>query len=452
VNPVASLTSRLTRPVDAASLGAFRLAFGVVLAVEVVRFFAGGWIAEFYLDPPFHFTYSGFHWVRPLPAVPMYAFFALLLASALGVALGVAYRACATFFAIGFTYVFLLEKARYLNHFYLVALLAFLLAALPAHRAYALGASRRPDTVSAWMLGLVRAQVGLVYFYAGVAKLNEDWLGHAQPLIEWLGRRADHPVLGSLFASEATAWVMSWGGCLLDLAAWPLLAWRRTRPFMFACLVAFHLMNAATFGIGIFPWLMIPATTLWFAPDWPRRFAGRRRAAAAPPVPISALAPTTRRSEGVGLALATVWLAIQVLVPLRHFLYEGNVHWTEEGHAFSWHMKLRGKDASAIFTVTDPETGQSWLVDPRDELTDWQTRKMSARPDMILEYARHLGRTTSAAGKPRRRVTVYAEASLNSRPRQLIVDPDVDLASVEPTLGHATWIVPLADRREATDG
>lgn len=48
----------LLAPVDAASLAAFRIAFGVLLLWEVWKFFANGWIARYYVDPSFHFTYS----------------------------------------------------------------------------------------------------------------------------------------------------------------------------------------------------------------------------------------------------------------------------------------------------------------------------------------------------------------------------------------------------------
>ena len=371
------MTGRLRRDVDGASLSFVRAAFGLVMAWEMVRFFSEGWIEEYYLAPSYHFTYSGFDWVRPLPGPLLHAFFAGLLVASLLVAVGLWHRLAASVFAVGFTYVFLLEKARYLNHFYLVCLLAVLLAALPVERSLSVDARRKrlSPTVPAWALELVRAQVGLVYLLAGVAKMNEDWLLRSQPLIDWLGVRASHPVFGFLFERVETAWAFSWAGFLIDLFAWPALVWPRTRTYAFLALLAFHLTNAATFGIGIFPWLMIAVTTVFFEPDWPRRVPvlGRLYDRSAPDSPARPPARTA------GLALAGAWLAVQILVPLRHFLYPGSVHWTEEGHAFSWHMKLRTKSADAIFVVTDPRSGETRLVDSRTELTPWQTRKMSAR-------------------------------------------------------------------------
>lgn len=442
------LAEAAARPVDGASLGALRALFGAILALEIARFFAGGWIERDYLAPAFHFTYPGFAWVRPLPAPYLQVFFALLLATAVGLALGLFHRACAAFFALGFAYVFLLEEARYLNHFYLVVLLAVLLAALPVDRALALDARRRgtPPWVPAWTLALVRFQIGIVYLYAALAKLNEDWLLRAEPLRSWLASRADRPVLGPLFARPETAWAMSWAGFGLDLAAWPLLAWRRTRGLAFGALAVFHLTNAATFGIGIFPWLMLAATAVFFPPDWPRRalarLARRPPSALSPPgaLPPPPGAPAPSR---VGLALAAAWVAVQVLVPLRHFLYPGSVHWTEEGHAFSWHMKLRSKDGAVTYAVRDPRTGEEWLVDPRAELEPWQAAKLVGRPRMILQYAHHLRDRFAAEGRPGVEVRAWSEVSLNGLERRPLVDPEVDLAAVRPSLGPAAWILPL---------
>ncbi|MCZ6596470.1 MAG: HTTM domain-containing protein [Planctomycetota bacterium] len=429
---------RLRAPVDPASLAVFRIAFGSILLWQVVLFFANDWVAEYFIDPPFHFTYLGFGWVRPWPGYGMWIHCGVLGLAALGIALGFRYRASAAVFFLSFTYVFLLEEARYLNHFYLVILLAFLLIVVPAHRLWSLDAraGRASGAIPYGVLVVLRAQIGFVYLFAGIAKLNRDWL-RAEPLRSWLEGRAEVPLLGPLLAWEGTAWLFSYGGLFLDLLAWPLLAWSRTRFPTFLIVCAFHLTNAAVFDIGIFPWLMIAATTLFFAPDWPRRWI-RTAAAPAPDVPTGALT----RLAPAGIA---VWLAIQVLVPLRHFLYPGSVHWNEEGHAFAWHMKLRGKSSQTTFRVTDPESGEAWLVDPRDELTSWQYSKMGGRPDMLLQYAHHLADRRVAEGAARPEVRATAMVALNAREPSLLIDPAVDLAAIPRSLAHAEWILPFPD-------
>jgi hypothetical protein len=141
-----------------------------------------------------------------------------------------------------------------------------------------------------------------------------------------------------------------------------------------------------------------------------------------------------------------------LLVPLRHFAYPGNVSWTEEGHRFAWHMKLRDKEAEATFTVADPAAGRQWTVDPRDHLTRIQSANMAGQPDMILQFAHHLSREARAQGRGEVQVRAQVTASLNGRPPQLLIDPQVDLAATPRSLRHARWIVPLYQPLAARPG
>jgi hypothetical protein len=440
------------RPVDIASLACFRIAFGAVMVWEVYRYVSRGWIASYYINPDFHFTYYGFGWVRPWPGDGMYYHFAVVGLAAFGMTIGLLYRLSALVFFLSFTYVFLLDQSRYLNHFYLISLIALLMVFLPAHRAVSFDAhfrSRlRSDTVPAWTVWVLMAQVGIPYFYGGLAKLNSDWL-RGEPIRAWLAARPDFPVLGPAFTEEPVVYAFAYGGLVLDLLMVPLLLWRPTRLFAFAVGVAFHATNALLFRIGIFPWMMMAATTIFFDRDWPRLFR-----LLPPRAPVDTL---RRRRSGRGedgiwrpawghtlvLAALGAWLAVQLLFPLRHFLYPGNVSWTEEGHRFAWHMKLRDKEARARFTIIDPSDGKSWPVHPRDYLTRLQSSKMSGQPDMILQFAHHLAREAKLQGRPGVQVKARVTASLNGREPQLLVDPEVDLAAVPRSLRPASWIVPL---------
>src|SRR5687767_11157820 len=174
------LCSALFKPVDISFLVYFRIAFGAIMLWEVYRFFTSDWITRYYVEPAIHFTYYGFSWVKPWPGRGMYVHFFVLAVAATCIIIGFCYRTAAAVFFLGFTYVFLLDQARYLNHFYLICLISFLLVFLPANRAVSLDAllSRkiRSDTVPAWALWVLRAQVGIAYFFGGIAKLNSDWL------------------------------------------------------------------------------------------------------------------------------------------------------------------------------------------------------------------------------------------------------------------------------------
>ena len=443
---------RLFQPVDGASLAVFRMLFGAIMVWEVYRYFSHDWIQRYWVEPSFHFTYHGFGWVEPLPGRWMEVLFAVLGALGACIALGLFYRVAAALFFVGFTYMFLLEQARYLNHFYLVCLLSFLLAIVPAHRVWsvdaALGKPRWPETVPTWSVWLLRAQIGAVFFFAGVAKLNGDWL-RGEPLRMWLAERTDFAIIGRFFTEEWAAWVFSYGGLLFDLTVIPLLIWPRTRSLAFLVAVAFHMTNQQLFTIGIFPFLALGTALLFFPPDWPRlRWLRARRRP--PRQPVVASWPTPPRgwrlrpAQGALLGVLGVYLALQVLMPLRHFAIPGNVSWTEEGHRFSWHMKLRDKDADAQFQLVGADGSRSY-VDPSQYLTSWQYEEMSTRPDMIVQFARHVKEQTRPRGLGDLEVRAQVAASLNGREPQMLIEPEVDVSEVElqGPLGHADWIVPL---------
>jgi hypothetical protein len=426
-------------------LAAFRVAFGALMLWEILKGIGGGWVTELFIAPSHHFTYYGFAWVRPLPGQGMYVLFWVLAAAALGIMAGCFYRVSAAVFFLGFTWVFLIEATEYLNHFYLICLLSFLMIFVPAQRAFSLDAWRKPalrsDTAPAWTLWLLRAQVGLVYFFGGIAKLNGDWL-HGEPLRTWLAGRTDFPVIGRWFTSEWMVYSLSYGGLLVDLFAVPLLLWKRTRYFALAVILAFNLMNARLFEIGIFPWLMIAGTLLFLPPGGMRRWLRLKRVESSLEPAHKVLAPHTRK-EKTGVALAACYLAWQCLVPLRHFLYPGDVNWTEEGHNFSWHMKLRDKQGVAEFIVTDPATRRTWRVSPRGYLTQTQTARMSTQPELIRQFAHVLAMEYRGQGLTNVEVRAEVLASLNARPAQLLVDPRVNLAAEPASLRHKTWIEPL---------
>lgn len=396
---------------------------------EVVRYFRHHWIEAYYTGKQLYFTYPFFSWVHPWPTLElMQLHFAFMGVCALLVAIGLFYRFASIGLFLSFAYVFLLEQARYLNHFYFVVLLLITMMFVPAHRMWSVDRLRAPSLPRAneqWALWALRAQFGITYLYGGIAKLNGDWLsGH--PLQEWV----------------ADGWMgiaLSFAGLLLDIAFVPLLLCRRTRVIGFALAVAFNGTNAYLFHIGIFPWLMIAGTLLFFDADWPARLMNNEQ--------------YSMKQENVLFNITTgkkllaaflgVFFLVQLLVPFRHLLYEGSVHWTEEGHLFSWHMKLRSKSGDVRFIIHEPSTQRILDVNPAAFLTKNQIAKMSARPDLILQFAHFLRDHFAEQGIVEPEVYAESFATLNHHPQQRLIDPTVDLAKVQWSLRHAEWILPL---------
>jgi vitamin K-dependent gamma-carboxylase len=459
------LCAALFKPVDISFLVYFRIVFGAIMLWEVYRFFTHNWITRYYVEPAIHFTYYGFSWIRPWPGRGMYVHFFVLGVAVACILIGFCYRIAAAVFFFGFTYVFLLDQARYLNHFYLVCLISFLLIFLPANRAFSVDAllwpKIRSDVVAAWTLWLLRAQVGIAYFFGGIAKLNSDWLWGGEPMRIWLSPFTKLPLFGPIMQNERVVYSFVYGGLLLDLLVVPLLLWRRTRPFAFVAAIVFNLMNALMFSIGIFPWFMLAASLIFFSPDLLRRFVrsvkspgysglegeAEKPVGVTPVSEVETCGPLSTRQKRI-IWLLAAYLLVHFILPLRHYLYPGNVSWTEEGHNFSWHMKLRTKRGEAIFTVTHPPSGQAWTIDPERYLADWQLRKMTTKPDLIVQFAHYLAEQKRREGYDNVEVKARVMASLNGRKPQMMVDPNMDLAKERVSLLPARWILPLTTALE----
>jgi hypothetical protein len=434
--------SRFFRDVDGASLAVFRIAFAAILIAAIARYVAHGWVDQFFVAPSYFFPYEGFGWIAPLPRPAMYALYAVIAIAAGGVLLGFWYRASAIILGCAFTYAHLIDKTNYLNHYDLVSLLCLLLAFVPAHRVWSIDALRRGYSrfVPGWSVDLLRFQLAVVYFFGGLAKLNADWLLAASPLRIWLAANADLPLVGWILERTWVAYAFSWAGLAFDCSVPFLLARRKTRGFAYAAVVVFHLSTAALFPIGIFPWLMIALTPIFFDADWPRRLAGRPAAMTnADPVRVAALS-LWRRCATVSALAADA--AIQITVPLRHWLEPGDLLWTERGFRFSWQVMAMEKYGKAEFRVRDPQSGETWRVSPKRYLTPAQARMMATQPDMILSFARFLADDFAARGVVDAEVRGDVWVTLNGRPHRRYVDPRVNLAGSGVRADGRGWIVP----------
>ena len=438
-----STVRTLRAPADAASLAAVRLAFGAIVLWEVLRYVDRGWIARYYLDAPMQFTYLIAPWLRPLPGIGMYVVFAVLAVAGIALAVGAWTRVAAAVTALGLGYAFLLEQSRYLNHGYLMVLVALLLVVVPTHRTWSVDAWRRgrDRRVPFWAIAALRFQVGVVYVFAGVAKLHPDWLA-GRPLDRWLLGNDDVPVLGWATALPNAPILFAWGGMLLDLLAVPLLLWRRSRVSTFVALVGFHAGNDQLFSIGVFPVLAIALTTVFFRPDWPRALARRvaRRPVPAVPRPMRS-ARRAGAAETAAIAFLAVFAVVQVALPLRHHAYASDVTWSEDGHRFAWRMMLRSKQGDLRLVVVDRGDGSARTLHARELVASWQHGQVSTRPDLIQQLAHHVARSEAAAGRD---VAVHALAfvALNGRPPRMLIDPTVDLVATRRTWASAPWVLP----------
>lgn len=438
---------------DAAPLAFYRMAFGLMMFFSVLRFALNGWIDKFYIQPQFHFTYYGFGWVKPL-GIYTYLLFIICAIAALMVAAGYKYRLASILFFLSFTYIELMDKTYYLNHYYFISLASFVMMFLPANEFFSAdvrnGTAQLNNSVPRYTIDILKLLLAIVYFYAGLAKLNSDWLLNAQPLRIWLPANAHIPMIGGFMGKIWVAYAFSWVGALYDLFIVFLLINKRTRWMGFGLVVVFHLLTRILFPIGVFPFVMIVSSLIFFGPAFHRKvlaFIGKffKFQLSTEVVPNFIQPENNRKPQQFKIALLSVFVAIQWLFPFRYLAYPGELFWTEEGFRFSWRVMLMEKAGYAQFNVSDPATGKFVMVDNSQFLTRFQEKQMSFQPDFILEYAHFLHNYYQQQGMVDPEVKVNSYVALNGRLSQPYIDPNVNLAKQDESCKHKTWILPFND-------
>ncbi|RNC80184.1 MAG: HTTM domain-containing protein [Winogradskyella sp.] len=451
------LRSYFKQNTNAAPLAVFRIGFGIMMLASIIRFWSKGWIETLYLQPKFHFSYFGFEWIKPIGDYTYLLFFICGLAALL-VALGFKYRLAIIVFFLSFTYIELMDKTTYLNHYYFTSILSFLMIFLPANAYFSIDniiRKKEYTQIPRWTIDSVKLLLSIVYVYAGLAKLNSDWLFKAMPLKIWLPSKYDIPIIGeTLMHKDWFHFAMSWSGMLYDLAIPFLLLYKRTRTFAFVLVVIFHVFTRVLFPIGMFPYIMIISTLIFFESGFHNKvIKGLKkiinllsfRVQSKSLVEVKVIDIFVAKRQRVILSILAVFFSVQILLPWRYALYPKELFWTEEGYRFSWRVMLMEKAGYTNFKIVNSETNTFFYVENSDFLTPFQEKQMSFQPDFIIEYAHFLGDHFKSQGHENIQVFVDCHVALNGRMSQRYIDPKVDLYQLKESFKHKDWILPFND-------
>ena len=428
-------------------LSIYRIGFGILVMITILRFWYNGWIDSLYIVPDFHFSYYGFSWVKPM-GIYTYLIFYICFFSALFVMLGYKYKYAIVTLFLSFTYIELMDKTTYLNHYYLVSSISFLMIFLPCNSYFSID-SKSKNKIPKWTIDSLKLLIVLVYLYAGLAKINSDWLINAQPLKIWLKTKYSIPLIGeSLLQKEFSYYLFSWGGMLYDISIPFLLLFKRTRVFAFIMVIIFHILTRVLFPpIGMFPYIMIFSCIIFFDSSFHKKIIEFFKSFSKEKNNIleaSKSIKSTNKNK-ISLFFISIFFIFHFLVPLRSAFYPGELFWNEQGYRFSWRVMLIEKTGYTTFKIVDKSNGKFIKVNNSDYLTMFQEKQMSFQPDMILEYAHYLGDIYKNKGF--KDVSVYAESyvTLNGRPSQQFVDPKIDLYKQKRSFKHIKWIIPFTD-------
>ena len=414
--------------VSIAPLIVYRILFGLMMFYGCIWSFLKGDITTRFIDPNFFFKYYGFEWIGYIGDTGVYILYLIWLLSTLGIIFGALYKISIWCFFLVFTYLHLLDATNFINHYYAISIFAFFLGILPANSNTSLDAIKKPKLklqyVPYWNIYVFQIQIAIIYTFAAIAKINPDWLYMGMPLKIWLLQNHDMFLLGYFFKFHSIHLFMSWIGFLFDLTIIWFLLFPKTRKFAFAFVVIFHVGTGILLNIGLFPLLMIFSTTLFFSPQEHKQlllkfgfFKKISNSQSHTPHPLLKY-------------IFIIHFIIQIIIPLREYvLYEGNTLWTEEGYRFSWKVMLTEKEGNATFYVKDRNSNRSWEVNNSNYLTHFQEKRMSIRPDHILQYARYLAvqyEKQYSIKQPIVNGDIFV--AFNGRVSQRLINPHINLA------------------------
>jgi hypothetical protein len=429
----------LFKHIDNSSLIVFRIIFGLLCFLESVGAIFTGWIKRTLIDPEFTFNFIGFDWLQPLPGNWMYAYYLIMGIFGFMIMIGYKYKFSTTMFAIMWIATYLMQKASYNNHYYFLSLLSVIMIFLPANKYYSIDAKQNPsiksNSMPQWCAIILAFHMTLVYVFGSIAKIYPDWLDTTVIDLMMKGKK-DFFLIGEFLQQKWLHYFLAFGGVLFDGLVVPLLFFKKTRKWAFFASVFFHLFNSVVFQVGIFPYLSLAFAIFFFESKTIQKLFFKKK-------DFYSDAETIKPNYSKPLiAVVSVYVIIQVLLPLRHHLIQDNVLWTEEGHRMSWRMMLRSKSGIVTYRVVDKATNDTTIVKLNDYLSIKQRRLASTKPDVMWQFSQRLKIEYAKKGKD---ISVYinAKISINGRPFSQFINPKIDIAATKwNTFKHSPWILP----------
>jgi len=429
----------LFKHIDNTGLVLWRVVFGALIATEAFGAIATGWLRRTLVEPQFTFNFIGFDFLQPLPGDGMYYYFILMGIFGVLVMLGYKYRFSMACYALMWTCVYLMQKTSYNNHYYLMMLLCWLMVFLPANRWFSLDAKLNPEIKSPsaprWTYLVVIFQVWLVYTFASIAKFYPDWLNATTTALFMKGK-SDYWLIGSFLQLDWVHWCIAYVGILFDLLIIPLLLWRRTRFIGFAISVFFHLFNSIVFQIGIFPYMSMAFALFFFSSEiLQKRFLPKKKLYTLGEVKVPSYKPLL-------IGVFSVYFIFQIGLPLRHWGFQDDVLWTEEGHRLSWRMMLRSKGSRLIVYTQEEGSEEKKAYNFRKILSKKQQRSVKSKPDLLWRLAKEIKKAEAKEGRD---VKVFMDVKLkiNGGEYHQFIKPDIDIAAQEWfPFKHLDWLEP----------
>jgi vitamin K-dependent gamma-carboxylase len=420
----------LSENIDNSGLVIFRVLLGLLIVAESFGAILLGWVEAVFVQSKFTFNFIGFDFLQFLHGEKMYTYFFVMGIFGLLITFGLFYRFAMIAFTFMWTIVYLIQKESYNNHYYFLILICIIMVFLPANGKLSVDAKLFPKIkqtrIPRWMPYLLLFQLAILYFYASIAKLYPDWLDgtFSKILLNGITQRQ---FFLDIFNQKWFLLLYAYAGILFDLLIMPALIWKKTRKLAIIASFGFHIFNAYTLKIGIFPFLALSFIVLLYD-SIPLKFLNKKA------VTLS----EKNFNSKLFVFFFVPFFILQIILPLRHHFIKGDVLFTEEGHRLSWRMMLRERIGRINIKVVDKETGLFQYHNYASELTSKQIKLLSHSPDILWQYCQKIKRESK---KPIS-IFVECEVSINRRPYYKLIDEKTDMATAKfEYFGHNEWVL-----------
>ncbi|KAL1139075.1 hypothetical protein AAG570_009136 [Ranatra chinensis] len=450
-------------PKDGSSLAVIRILFGALMLIDIIdeRGFS---FADIFWGDPDECRFPLFNWLKPLPLEWMCMAYLIMWIGAFGIMLGAHFHESCLAFCIPYWYIFLLEKTRWNNHSYLFGILSIFFFFSDAHQVWSIdrryGRVNKCQSVPLWNYGLFRFQLFLLYFIAGLKKIDSDWLGGYS-----MSSLSNHwifsPMRIFLTPEQVDLWIIHVFGFLLDLTVGFWLLFDSTRTVAMFFLTSFHLMNSQIFDIGMFPFVCLITMPIFCHANWPRKIINKMYSlkemcgqsikskcdfnnTCDKNCTCGAIRSSIKMKHHLTVTFILLHAIIQVFLPYSHFLTKGYNNWTNGIYGYSWDMMVHSwEPLITVVKVADNDNGKEFYIDPRAWIhtTGWNNHA-----DMVVQYAHCINKNVRNIKPELRNISIYIDVivSLNGRVQQRLFDPRVDLLQVRwSPFEPVTWVLPL---------
>lgn len=420
----------LSENIDNSGLVLFRILLGLLIVAESFGAILLGWVEAVFIQSKFTFNFIGFDFLQILHGEKMYTYFFVMGIFGLLITFGLFYRLAMVLFTFMWTTVYLIQKESYNNHYYFLILICIIMIFLPANGKLSADAKLFPKLkqtkVPRWMPYLLLFQLGILYFYAAIAKLYPDWLDgtFSRILLNGITQRR---FLLDIFNQKWFLLTYAYAGIFFDLLIMPALLWKKTRKLAILASFGFHLFNAYSLKIGIFPFLALSFIVLLYD-TIPLKFLNGNEE----------ISLSNRINTKFFLVFFIPFFIVQIILPLRHHFIKGDVLFTEEGHRLAWRMMLRERKGTLNIKVVNKKTGVSHYHNYASELTPKQVKLLSNSPDIIWQYCQKLKK------EARQPISIFVECSvsINRRPYYKLIDEKTDMAKAKfDYFRHNEWVL-----------